>query len=361
MSRYLLIDIGAGTMDVLLFNDTSHLHYKAVVKSPARLLSEKIIKIPGDILVTGCEMGGSPVSSVLKERATHHRVYMTEGAAATINHQTEKVEKWGIKVLDSDDIPALKAKYKLSEVHLADLNLDRIKKIVEGFGEPFEFDAVGICAQDHGIPPSGVSHIDFRNRMFQSMLEKDASVHRLLFQKEEIPTPFNRLTCIARSAKAIPTKETYVMDSGMAAMLGASKDRLVTEKKCFLVLDIATSHTVAAVWNRQTLAGFVEYHTKDVTSQRIDGLLRDLANGQLSHDSIVAQGGHGACVMETVGFKNIEVILATGPKRFMVSDSFLDIKLGAPWGDNMMTGTVGLLAAILARKGRHFKDLKTNI
>lgn len=34
MSKFLMLDIGAGTMDVLYYDIDSGLHYKAVVKSP---------------------------------------------------------------------------------------------------------------------------------------------------------------------------------------------------------------------------------------------------------------------------------------------------------------------------------------
>ena len=41
MSRFLMVDIGAGTMDVLYYDTRSDLHYKAVVKSPVRRVAEK--------------------------------------------------------------------------------------------------------------------------------------------------------------------------------------------------------------------------------------------------------------------------------------------------------------------------------
>ena len=41
MSRLLMIDIGAGTMDILVYDTQTDLHYKAVVKSPVRYLAEK--------------------------------------------------------------------------------------------------------------------------------------------------------------------------------------------------------------------------------------------------------------------------------------------------------------------------------
>ena len=61
MSRFLLLDIGAGTMDVLFYDDVSRKHFKAVVKSPVRTVAEKAAGLSGNLLVTGTEMGGEEV------------------------------------------------------------------------------------------------------------------------------------------------------------------------------------------------------------------------------------------------------------------------------------------------------------
>jgi uncharacterized protein (DUF1786 family) len=101
----------------------------------------------------------------------------------------------------------------------------------------------------------------------------------------------------------------------------------------------------------EEIAGFFEYHTQDITLEKLEDLLRDLADGKLSHQQILAEGGHGAFLRQAVGFSTIEAIVATGPKRKLLAPSKLSIEFGAPWGDNMMTGTVGLLEALRRRKG----------
>jgi uncharacterized protein (DUF1786 family) len=160
----------------------------------------------------------------------------------------------------------------------------------------------------------------------------------------------SRLLSIARSAQSLPADEVYVMDSGMAAILGASMDPRVRQRENALVLDIATSHTVGAAIQGEELAGFFEYHTEDITLERLETLLVDLANGDLSHARVLSEGGHGAYTRRSFGFENTEIILATGPKRGLIGPSRLSIQLGAPLGDNMMTGTVGVLEAIRRNK-----------
>jgi len=59
MGRFLMIDIGAGTMDILHYDTETDLHYKAVVKSPVRYLAEKAAAVSGKLIVVGNEMGGT--------------------------------------------------------------------------------------------------------------------------------------------------------------------------------------------------------------------------------------------------------------------------------------------------------------
>ena len=351
MSRFLMVDIGAGTMDILGYDTESKLHYKAVVQSPVRHLATKAAKLPGDLLITGQEMGGGPITQVLKERAKTATVVMSASAAATLHHNPAMVQSWNIKIVDDREAEDLQRSTKYSHLHISDLEQQRLEKIISGFGMPFSFDAVAICAQDHGVPPDGVSHLDFRHNLFTANLNQQPFPDYLLYSKDTVPSSLNRLTAIAASATALPADEIYVMDSGMAAILGASMDVLSRHKKNKLLLDVATSHTVGAAMENDEIAGFFEYHTVDISLERLEGLLEDLTEGRLEHKQILKEGGHGAYIRKTFGFKATEIILATGPKRNIVQNSSLPIVFGAPLGDNMMTGTVGLLEAIRRRKG----------
>jgi len=351
LGRYLMLDIGAGTMDMLCFDTDQDLHYKAVVRSPVRVLADEIRRTQGNLVVTGVEMGGGPVSQALIERAKTNEVVMSTSAAATIHHDMEKVTAHGIRVAAADEAEGFIGDPDFSPIRSGDLQIERIRRLVEGLGQPFSFDAVGICAQDHGVPPPGVSHLDFRHRMVTTVLEKEATPHALLYRSDEVPVEMNRLKSIAADAQSLPAGRIYVMDSGMAAILGASKDALAADMRRILVLDIATSHTVGAALEDGVLCGFFEYHTRDVTVERLDGLLKDLPDGKLSHRRILEEGGHGAYIRSAFGYGKVQRILATGPRRRLAASSSLPIVFGAPWGDNMMTGTVGLLDAASRREG----------
>jgi len=346
-----MIDVGAGTMDVLYWDEDADLHYKAVVKSPVKHLAEKASGIPGNLLVTGLEMGGGAVSNILSQRAREFEVVMSASSAATIHHNLEKVRAYGIRVVEDHEAEQLKNNPKYNALVLGDLQMERLKGIVDGFGVPFSFDVVGVCAQDHGVSAPGVSHLDFRHNIFKRALDKSPFPHTLLYKGGEVPDTMNRLSSIAQNAAKLPTGEVYVMDSGIAAMLGASMDAGAKSKEKIVVLDLATSHTLGAALMGKEIAGFFEYHTKDVTLERLERLLPDLCDGKLSHQQILDEGGHGAYIRKAFGFDAEEIIIATGPKRKIVEGSNLPIHFGAPLGDNMMTGTVGLLEAIRRHKG----------
>jgi uncharacterized protein (DUF1786 family) len=351
MKNLLAIDIGAGTMDILCYVPDEKMHYKAVVQSPVRTRAAAIERTRGNLVVDGVEMGGGPVTGVLQSRARTHAVVITPAAAATLHHDPARVAAMGLRIAGDEAIAGLKENPEYSSVTLGDIEPQRIQQIVESFGLPFEFEAVVVCAQDHGAAPPGVSHLEFRHQLFKARLDEHPYPHTLLFARENLPGEFTRLACIARAVARFPTRRVYVMDSGMAAILGASLDPVLIRMQTFMVLDIATSHTVGAVLSKGELQGSFEYHTHDITLERLEQLLSDLPEGRLEHARILAEGGHGAYLRAAVGSDRLQAIVATGPKRRLLSRSALPITWGAPWGDNMMTGCTGLIEAVRRTEG----------
>jgi len=351
MSRFLMIDIGAGTMDILYYDARSGEHFKAVAMSPVRHIALQIEQTPGPLVVTGVEMGGGPVTQILQQRLQQSNVIMDSSAAATLHHDLERVRDWGFTLFDDARIDEAIEDPGYSPVILGDVQPVRIARIVEGLGVEMDFAAVVLCAQDHGVAPRGVSHLDFRHNLFKKMLDRDPLPHSLLFRSDEVPEAFNRLTCMAATAECLNAEEVYVMDSGMAAVAGGAQDAAAFKRSPVVILDVATSHTVIAALEGDRIAGIVEYHTKDITRERIETLIKDLADGRIEHEQVLAEGGHGAYLRKAVGFENLQAIIATGPKRRIMAGSSLPIVWGAPWGDNMMTGTVGMLEALRRRKG----------
>jgi uncharacterized protein (DUF1786 family) len=354
MSRFLLLDVGAGTLDVLYWDDQSGQHYKAVVRSPVLYTAERARDLSGKLLITGVEMGGGALLGVLSLHARENEVVVSTSAALTLSHNPDRIRESGIKIIEDSEAEALAGPGGYASLCLSDFPREHLERIVTGFGVPFEFDVIGVCAQDHGMPPSETSHLDFRHEIIRAAIERTPSLTSLLYENGNIPPFLNRLRSIAQTASGLPTREVYVMDSGIAAILGASMDFQLRGKKRFIVLDIATSHTVCAALEAGEIAGIVEYHTRDLGLEKLESLLVDLAEGRLIHEQVLAEGGHGAYIRKALGFKAVELIVATGPKRRLVENSKLPVSFGAPLGDNMMTGTAGLLRAIKQRNGLDF-------
>jgi uncharacterized protein (DUF1786 family) len=349
MSRFLMIDVGAGTMDILHYDDTTGEHFKIVAPSPVRTVAWTIRQTRGPLAVSGVEMGGGPVTEALTERLKRNPVAISL-SAATLNHDMEKVRGWGFSIVRDELIDSRAADFSHTPVRLADIQPERINQLLDGMGLPTGCDVVAVCAQDHGVPPPGTSHLDFRHNLYLKYLSDRSSPADLLFRADEIPVVFNRLQGMAQSAAGLGAKEIYAMDSGMAAILGASQDLSAAGRQPVAVMDIATSHTVVAILSGDVLESYFEYHTRDITLERLELLLRELAEGRIEHHAILAEKGHGAYVRRAVGFDNLKAVVVTGPKRALLAESRLPIVWGAPWGDNMMTGTVGLLEAVRRRR-----------
>jgi len=354
MSRFLLLDVGAGTLDVLFYDDLSGIHYKAAVRSPVLYLAERAQSISGNLLITGVEMGGGTFLDVLSRHAQKARVVISASAARTLSHNPDRIRNAGISIIEDSQAAAFAGLEGFTSLRLSDFPREHLESIAADFGVPFEFDTIAVCAQDHGMPPPGKSHLDFRQEIIKEILDRRPSPESLLFEKASVPLFLNRLKSIAETASTLPCTEVYVMDSGMAAIIGASMDFQLRRRRRFIVLDVATSHTVCAAIQDGEIAGFVEYHTRDLDLKKLESLVVDLAEGRLLHRQVLAEGGHGAYIRKAFGFKAVELIVATGPKRRLAENSKLPIAFGAPLGDNMMTGTAGLLEAIRRRKGLKF-------
>ena len=353
MARFLAVDVGAGTLDAMFLDTRSGDQFKFVAKSPTRTLAEKIMACKeGEILITGHQMGGGPVTEAIRTKARECRVMMTRSAAETIHHRLERIENLGVALI-SQEVAKKKAEGpNVSWFKAGDIVAENIITALKSIGIEPVVDFFGIGVQDHGTPRGEISSLDFRHQIFKKIIDRSPNPSAFLFVAEKIPSYLWRMRAAAIDAKGIPSDKIYLMDTGMAAILGASSDQSARGKKSIIVLDIATSHTLGALLVDGEIGGFFEYHTNAVTPEILKSLIIDLADGRLSHEKIVAEGGHGAYIRKAVGFNGVELILATGPKRRILDRIGIDnIVLGSPFGDNMMTGTAGLILAMAEREG----------
>jgi uncharacterized protein (DUF1786 family) len=353
MARFLAIDVGASTMDGLFLDTNSGDQFKFVAKSPTRALAERILACrDGRIVITGRQMGGGPITEAIKAKARDCRVMMTRSAAETIHHRRERIESIGVMLISQKEAEQEAKRRDTAWFKTGDIVAEDVLTMLRSLGIEPAFDYFGICVQDHGTPEANISSLDFRHHIFKEIIERDPTPFAFLFEADRIPSFLRRMRAAATDAKGISSGKIYLMDTGMAAILGASSDPRARGKKPIIVLDIASSHTLGALILDGEIAGFFEYHTSAITPEILKALMIDLAEGRLSHERILSEGGHGAYARKAVGFDAVGTILATGPKRGMVRQIGIEgIVLGAPFGDNMMTGTSGLILAMARKEG----------
>jgi hypothetical protein len=91
-----------------------------------------------------------------------------------------------------------------------------------------------------------------------------------------------------------------------------------------------------------------EHHTGLIDTAKLDALLRALADGSLQHADVFDDHGHGALIYsdEPLRFPLEDYgVAVTGPRRSMMQSSELRPYYPAPFGDMMIAGCFGLLAA----------------
>jgi uncharacterized protein (DUF1786 family) len=151
-----------------------------------------------------------------------------------------------------------------------------------------------------------------------------------------------------------------VMDTAPAAVLGATFDPLVQQQSRVLAVNLGNFHTLGFRLKGEQVEGVFEHHTGLIDVQKLDRILRSFADGKLTHEEIFADGGHGALITSQEPYdldQGERNLVVTGPRRNLITKSALRPYFAAPFGDMMLTGCFGLLAAV----GEVFPELGEEI
>jgi uncharacterized protein (DUF1786 family) len=141
------------------------------------------------------------------------------------------------------------------------------------------------------------------------------------------------------------------MDTAPAAIHGATFEERVAARSHVLIANVGNFHTLAFRLGPGGIEGVFEHHTGLLNQNKLEGLLRKLADGKLSRQEVFDDHGHGALIYQPtpMGLSNKEWgVAVTGPRRAMMQGSRLGALFPAPFGDMMLTGCFGLLGAIAA-------------
>lgn len=357
--KILTVDVGTGTQDIFLYDSKVHIEngFKLVVPSPTMIVHRQVkaaTKARTPILLNGVMMGGGPSAWAVEAHARAGLpVYATPQAAKTLNDELDKVRESGIEIVSDDEAAALPD--SVQRIEFRDFNLPAIQAALSPFGVDLsELDAIAVAAFDHGDAPAGVSDRQFRFDYLDERIRDRNSLAAFAYLADEIPPIMTRLQAVADSAGELPCP-LIVMDTAPAAVLGASFDATVARRGSKIITNIGNFHTLAFRMGEvgkvpgTGIEGVFEHHTGEIDLQKLETLLRALADGSLKHEDVFGDMGHGALMYseDKFEFGNDDFdIVVTGPRRSMYIDGpSLRPYFAAPFGDMMIAGCFGLLAA----------------
>jgi len=378
--KILTVDIGTGTQDIFLYDSNLDIEngFKLVLPSPTMMVHRRLkqtLPLRTPILLSGHQMGGGPSAWAIEEYARAGiPVYMTPSAATTINDELDKVEALGIKLVSEDEARGLPS--TVHRLELKDFDFPLIAKTFADYGVSLgDLSAIAVAVFDHGNAPAGVSDRQFRFDYLDERIRLKNSLSSFAFLSTDIPKIMTRLQSVADSAGDLPCS-LVVMDTAPAAVLGATFDAklnfsnihnssLATRKE-IIVCNVGNFHTLAFRLGEKGIEGVFEHHTGEIDLPKLEGLIRKLADGSLKHEDVFDDMGHGALMYADEVFefgKDDFDVVVTGPRRSMfqtVDDRPLTVDhrpsstvngrlrpyFAVPFGDMMIAGCFGLLAAV---------------
>jgi len=343
--RILAIDVGMGTQDILVYDDSGvpENSIKMVFPSMTQILAKRVAGCKGDLCFYGSTMGGGPLAYAIKNHMRKgFKVAMTPEAARSLRDNLEQVREMGVEIIADDEVDESRGRL----IETRDVDFPFIKRVLTEIGECFDFDVIGVAVQDHGYAMDK-SDREFRFEKFREALEKDGKLYSLGFYSP--PAHYTRMSSLAGVIKEQPER-AFIVDSKIAAIVGALygiKERPV------ITIDIGNGHTTAALMkDGMEVLGLFEHHTHMLKRRTLEDYLRRFAAGELTNEEVFSDGGHGCYSKEELPIRKIKKILATGPMRGLLANSDLQVSNASPMGDVMMAGPIGIVNMI--KSSGHF-------
>jgi uncharacterized protein (DUF1786 family) len=350
--RILTVDVGTGTQDIFLYDSALDLEngYKLVVPSPTMLVHRRLKEATrrGEpVLLTGVIMGGGPSQWAA---ADHVRaglpLYATPEAARSFNDDLDYVQReMGLRLVSDDEARRLDG--GVTHLELKDFDLAAIAAAFAQFGVRLDVGAIGVAVFDHGNSPPDYSDRQFRFDYLDERIRAHNRLSAFAFPAAEVPPSMTRLQAVAASYSG--DAPLVVMDTAPAAVLGATLDPRVGQRQRVVVVNVGNFHTLAFRLGAGGIEGVFEHHTGEIDSVKLDNLLASLADSTLRHADVFDDMGHGALIYQTeplpldAGDYGVAV---TGPRRGLMRLSRHRPYFAVPFGDMMIAGCFGLLAAM---------------
>lgn len=350
--KILCVDIGTGTQDIFLYDSRLDIEngFKLVVPAPTMMVHRQLKEATRrgqPVVLTGVTMGGGPSHWAVEGHIqAGYDVWATPDAARSFNDDLAVIREMGVKIVGEEEVNALPEEVRRLE--LRDFDFPAIAQTFDRFGVPLDdLRAVAVAVFDHGAAPPDYSDRLFRFDYIRERVGRNGHLSAFAYQSGDIPPIMTRLQAVVNSAQDVEAP-LVVMDTAPAAVLGATLDGAVRARDRVLVANIGNFHTLAFRLGGSSVEGVFEHHTGMLDRPKLDGLLQSLAEGTLKHEDVYNDQGHGAYIAypEPLDLRSGRFgIVVTGPRRSMMRDSMLRPHHATPFGDMMLTGCFGLLAA----------------
>ncbi len=334
--RILAIDIGSGTQDVLLYEEGKPMEncVQMILPSPTQFVSSQIQKATADrkdIYLFGNTMGGGPCSWAMENHLKSGlKVFATEPAALTFHDNLEKVKGKGVKVVGRRPRGSF-------PIRMGDVQVGLLSKSLAPFDISLPKTLV-IAVQDHGFNPGG-SNRRLRFQYWEKFLADGGRLPDLIYRT---PPPYmTRMLAVQKDAPG-----AAIMDTCAAAVWGILSDPRggKMKKEGFIALNLGNQHTFGAFVRGDRILGIFEHHTGKMNPKKIQDLVAHFERKRLANEEVFADGGHGCAYAATFPTRRKGwPVAVTGPRRSLVEGS--GYYPAAPFGDMMLTGCFGLVAA----------------
>jgi uncharacterized protein (DUF1786 family) len=354
--QILTVDVGTGTQDIFLYDSRLDLEngFKLVVPSPTMMVHRRIkeaTKRRQPLLLTGVIMGGGPSQWAAEDHARAGLpLFATPQAARSFNDDLDAVRQMGIQVVSEDE--AIRLPESLTRLELRDFDFPSIARALGEFGATLDdLSAVAVAVFDHGDSPPNYSDRQFRFDYLDERIRLENRLSAFAYLSDRVPPIMTRLQAVVGSADGVDVP-LVVMDTAPAAILGATFDPRLAARQRKLIANVGNFHTLAFRLGPGGIEGVFEHHTGLIDLPKLEYLLRALADGSLQHADVFGDHGHGALIYSPeplpLGQGDFDVAV-TGPQRNLFKSTAvhsLTPYFAVPFGDMMIAGCFGLLAAV---------------
>jgi len=334
----LALDVGGGTQDIFIWEPGQAVEngVKLVLPAPTQILARRVRRLTAQgqhIFFTGRVMGGGALT-----KAVHHHldqglpVYATPQAALTFSDRLAAVQEWGVRLTEAPPPEAV-------TLTLGDVEVEGLRQVLAAFEVPFPRH-FAVAVQDHGFYPQG-SNRRFRFQCWENFLAQGGRLADLAFRQP--PAHFTRMAAVAETLPGV-----LLMDTCAAGVRGALLDPQVQkhQENGLTVVNLGNAHTFAALVRGDRLWGIYEHHTRLLTPEKLFSHLERFQQGDLTNEEIFNDQGHGcAYVPQFADGGACAFTVITGPRRRLAHGG--PGVCAAPFGDMMLSGCFGLVAAFL--------------